>query len=318
MKKRVLVVMIIFGILLLSGCTDSDNAANNDANVSGNQIEMSILSGYVFLDTNENGIRDADEEGIEGIVINGNQSSATTNSNGEFELNVEDGDEKIKVDQSSVSSDFELTTGNDEQTITINSSEVQAKPIGYSQKLDSVTSGLNFFDSIDRDSTYNNYYFELLINDGSGYGRSMKYWVIDESIKSEAEGMVIYSNKENGTMGVYTAETNQVVVTPYMEMEDILTPFTFMEDLDPDTFTTTMYKGEENLDGKAVLVFESNAGGITATYYIWKDHKLIIKMDTKMNEAIGGFYFKDLTFDRVTIDEITYPEGAEVLDMGSM
>jgi hypothetical protein len=143
----------------------------------------------------------------------------------------------------------------------------------------------------------------------------MKLWVIDNNMKAETEGMITYYNQENGTMGVYISASNQVVITPIEEDVSIPTPFTFVDEIDSSAFAEIMFKGEEMLDGKDVLVFENAKPGFEVKYYIWKDHQIIIKMDAQNGDLEGGFYFKDFSLDTVQIEDISYPPGAEVLNV---
>ncbi|NCB43139.1 MAG: hypothetical protein EOM59_11035 [Clostridia bacterium] len=302
-KLSIFLLLIALMVLIASGCS---------TNSPGQASELSI-SGVIFLDENANGAMDSGEEGIPDVVVKSQSEEAQTNAQGEFELNTAEGEDEISVQANSLPEGLVLTTGNATQSFTISKSAA-ADPIGYASQ-DAGGSSYVFEDMVTSKSPYNNYYFELLITNSNQPDSSMKLWVIDNNMKAETQGMVTYYNEESGTMGVYTAATNQVVITPIMEAMPILTPFTFVEELDPNTFEKTMFKGEEVLDGKDVLVFENAMPGFEAKYYIWKGHQIIIKMETQTGNMGGGFYFKDLSLDTVTMQDITYPAGAEILDL---
>lgn len=301
-RLSTLLLLIALMMLIASGC--STNAPGQAGGLS--------ISGVIFLDENANGTMDSGEEGIPDVVVKSQTDEAQTNAQGEFELNTAEGEDEISVQADSLPDGLVLTTANDVQAFTITESAT-AEPIGYSDE--AAEASYVFEDIVTSRSAYNNYYFELLITNNGQPDSSMKLWVIDNNMKAEAQGMTTYYNQESGTMGVYTAATNQVVITPIMEAMPILTPFTFVEELDPDTFEETMFKGQEVLDGKEVLVFENAMPGFEAKYYIWKGHDIIIKMETQTAGMGGGFYFKDLTLDAVTMEDITYPAGAEILDL---
>jgi len=302
-KLAKLLLLVTGMVLLISGCSTN----------SPSQADEISISGVIFLDENANGAMDSGEAGIPDVVVKSQADEAQTNAQGEFELNTAEGDDEISVQADSLPDGLVLTTANDTQSFTISSSAT-ADPIGYADQ-DADGGSYVFEDIIASKSSYNNYYFELLITNSGQPDSSMKLWVIDNNMKAETQGIVTYYNQESGTMGVYTAATNQVVITPIMEVMPILTPFTFVEELDPATFEETMFKGEEVLDGKDVLVFENAMPGFEAKYYIWKGHEIIIKMDTKTAGMGGGFYFKDLSLDTVTMQDITYPAGAEILNL---
>lgn len=301
-KMMYFLILITSMLLLISGCI-------SDPSDEGNELS---ISGIVFLDANGNGSMDSDESGIANIVITSQTDETQTNAKGEFTLNTQLGEDQISVQKSSLPEGSLLTTANDTQSFTIEES-ITADAIGYTNQNSS--SNFVFGDLITNPSFINNYYFELIMTNAGQSESSMKLWVIDNNMKAETQGMITYYNQENGTMGVYTSATNQVVITPILEMMPILTPFTFIEELDPNTFEAIMFKGEEMLDGKEVLVFENSMPGFEVTYYIWKDYQLIIKMDTKTGDMTSGFYFKDLSLDTVTMEDINYPSGAEVLDL---
>lgn len=315
-KRRInlliFVILVFTSAFILWGCGSDETPASSNASESSESSAF-YISGIIFLDLNGNGTFDSGETGIKGINVSSQSDGTQTDSNGEYRLESKAGSDTIRVDTATVPAGLVLTTDNDTQTFTI-SSDTQADAIGYIEPQSS-TPMFSFRDSINDGNTYDNYYFELIMFNAGQQEETLKLWVMGNSMKAEAQGMTTFFNQENGTMGVYTAATNQVVITPIMEMMPIMTPFTFMDEFDPQTFDDIMYKGEENLDGKDVLVFENTVPGFEAKYYVWKEHKIIIKMEASSGTYEGSFYFKDLSLGSVTQDDINYPAGAEVLNL---
>ncbi|MBF4692372.1 hypothetical protein [Fusibacter ferrireducens] len=320
-NQKNLLLLIILGIssLLLWGCSNSSNESQNQPSTTSTEQTnsdlnpMYTITGIVFLDANGNGIMESDESGLPDITIKNQFSESHTDSDGQFILESQQGNDLISVVQNSLPPGLMLTTSNASQAFTV-SGHIESDPIGYTYPVPDAPS-YTFKDTITTDSTYDNYYFELQMSNAGQLNETMKLWVIGQSMKAETQGLITYYNHENGTMGVYAAETNQVVITPIMEEMPIVTPFTFVDELDAQTFDEIAYRGEEDLDDKEVLVFENTSPGFEATYYVWKEHPMIIKMETKSGSFESSFYFKDLSLGTVTPDDITYPAGAEVLNL---
>lgn len=311
----IFVILVSTSAFILWGCGSDDTPASSNNSESSEASESSAfyIKGVIFLDLNGNGAFDSGETGLPGITISSLSDETQTDSNGKYTLESKAGNDSINVDTNTVPDGLILNTDNDRQAFTL-SANIQADPIGYIET-QSNTPLFSFEDSISNEGTYDNYYFELIMFNAGQQEESMKLWVIGNNMKAEAQGMTTFFNQENGTMGVYTAATNQVVITPIMEMMPIMTPFTFVDEFDPQTFDDIMFKGEEILDGKDVLVFENTAPGFEAKYYVWKEHKIIIKMEASSGTYEGSFYFKDLSLGSVSQDDINYPAGAEVLNL---
>src|SRR5882762_1660347 len=45
-----------------------------------------VVSGHVFLDANNNGLKDKNEEGINGVVVSDQVNTAVTDANGAYQL----------------------------------------------------------------------------------------------------------------------------------------------------------------------------------------------------------------------------------------
>ncbi|MCK8060170.1 MULTISPECIES: hypothetical protein [unclassified Fusibacter] len=177
-------------------------------------------------------------------------------------------------------------------------------------------SGIEFESVLGGSAMADNYYYELVM-DNMGQTVSMKYWAIGRSYKTETMGMITFVNEETGKMGIYTEETNSVMLMDYQDTGEMINPFTYIASLDKSTFSQIRYKGEETLDDKEVLVFEYSGPEFSATYYVWKEYGLIIKMESKVGDVKTMFYFKDLAFGRVKEEDITYPEDAQVTDLSN-
>lgn len=314
-----LIFILSISLLLLWGCSSNSNESQNQSETSSteqtntNSTNVPIITGIVFLDANANGIMESEEVGLSNITIKNQFGESHTDSNGQFVLESQQGSDQISVLQSSLPLGLVLTTGNESQPFTVNG-DIESEPIGYTSPTPDAPT-YAFEDMITTDSTYDNYYFELLMTNEGQVDNSMKLWVTGQNMKAEAQGLITYYNNENGTMGVYTAATNQVMITPIVETIPIMTPFTFVDELDAQTFDEIAYSGEENLDGKDVLVFKNKGPSFEATYYVWKEHPMVIKMETKSGTFESSFYFKDLSLGTVKLEDITYPSGAEVLNL---
>lgn len=308
MKRIMLLYLII--IALLFGCS-KEVAESEDLSDKDYDSESS-LSGIVFIDENANGLFDSGEKGFEGVKITVNGAILTTDSNGKYEKKVPRGNASISIETASVPDTYTLTTGNDTQTINIEAESTSAKPIGYALKAAENSPSFEELLSYDR---HDNYYFDLIVSTVGAPDSSMKLWVIGESYKSITQGITLFVNKETGKMGVYEPNTNQVIITPLLDDTPLMTPFTYIDELDKDLFKFTHYKGTTQLDNKSVEVFEYEGAGTSVTYYLWRDYHLILKVDTKVGDIISSFYFKDLAFDTVTMEDISYPAGAKVIEV---
>jgi hypothetical protein len=45
-----------------------------------------VITGHVFVDTNNNGVKDKNEEGIKGVVVSDQVNTATTDTGGSYQL----------------------------------------------------------------------------------------------------------------------------------------------------------------------------------------------------------------------------------------
>ncbi len=322
LNRGLFILILCVIIILVTGCSNGEEMSDTSGGTTSDDTGQSEdiqearnghILGIVFEDKNGNGSVDADEPGIAQVKMNSGSTSAETDQNGGYSVSAQSGNNSIEVDAGSLEAGYVLTTGNANQTIYVDG-DVSADPIGYMRE-PAEAMGYDFGMSIENPSVYDNYYYELVMEHSGLPASNMKIWVIGNSMKAQAQGTITYYNHMNGTMGVYTEQTNQVVITPIMETMYMPNPFTFVEELDPATFDEVMYRGEDVFDGKDVLVFENTAPGFEATYYVWKEHHIIIKMEAKSNDYQSSFYFKDLTFGAVNEEDINYPPGAEVLDI---
>lgn len=181
---------------------------------------------------------------------------------------------------------------------------------------ESAVTGMEFESVLVDSAIADNYYYELVM-DNMGQKVSMKYWAIGRSYKTETMGMITFVNEETGKMGIYTEETNSVMLMDYQDTGEMINPFTYIASLDKSTFSQIRYKGEETLDDKEVLVFEYSGPEFSATYYVWKEYGLIIKMESTVGDVKTMFFFKDLAFGTVKEEDITYPEDAQVTDLSN-
>ncbi len=314
-----MLLIMMFIIMMLTGCSGgsapNQEPAQTDAQESSETGTPAshTVSGQVFEDANGNGQHDAGEAGLGNVTVRIDGMPTVTSGEGTYSLGIQEGHVALEVDEATIPEYFTLTTGNDTQSLNVDR-DTQAAPIGY-MRTGTEGDAYAFGSFVNNPSRFDNYYYELVMENAGQMENRMKIWVIGNSMKAEAQGTITYYNHMNGTMGVYTAQSNQVIVTPIMEMMYMPNPFTFVDELDPATFDEVMYRGEESFDGKSVMVFENTAPGFEARYYVWKDYNLIIKMEAKSAGYQTSFYFKDLAFDVVEEGDITYPPGAEVMDL---
>ena len=232
---------MLFSLASCGGGENPETSAAGDD--SGNTNE---ITGIVFLDENANGMFDSGESGLAGIVINGAGASATADENGTYVIYTENDSAEISVDASSLEEGYTLTTGNSTQTVTVSGGTGTAEDIGYAESASSGGDNISFSDALDGSDTYDNYYFELELVTGGQAVDSPKIWVMGENMKYETAQQSIFYNYDGGTMGVYTKDANQLVITPIMETVDIETPFTLASEIGSETFNDISYQGTEN------------------------------------------------------------------------
>ena len=174
---------------------------------------------------------------------------------------------------------------------------------------------MSFEDALNHSGDIDNYYFELIMESQGEEYQNAKMWVMDSKMKFEIAGQISYYDFSEGTAAFYSEDTNQVILMPVGEMEEMETPFTVEEDLDASDFDSFYYKGTETLEGKTVYVYEYSVAGYSVKYYLWADTGIIVKMETDSGEYKDSYYFKDLTLDCVSESDFEYPAGAEVVDM---
>lgn len=312
--QRIGLVFLIVLLLLGVGC--SNNTETMDNNESNNTTEETndtyILKGMIFFDENNDGVKDSSEKGITNVTVKCNSDSVKTDNNGYYTFKTEQKSIKIEVDESTLDSNYTLTTNNKTQNINMTSTEQDAEAIGYGKV---VSAEFKFQDTIKSGSEFKNYYFELVITDSIQEIPSIKIWAMDNNIKIEDQLQTIYINSETGTAAAYNKAINQIVVAPITEAFDMVTPFTLVSEIDPQTFDMVHYKGTEDLDGKKVYVFENTAANFEARYYVWADTGIIIKMEATHGDMSGTYYFKDLTVGDVNDSDFVYPDGVEIIDM---
>jgi hypothetical protein len=54
---------------------------------------------------------------------------------------------------------------------------------------------------------------------------------------------------------------------------------------------------------------------VYAKYYIWKDTGIIIKMIINADEYESEYYFKNMTVNELTDEDLDFPEDAQKMDM---
>ena len=323
MKKLMLFLLCIVLIVSFAACTQEDtpdtpdetaqeSVADNTAEVSDVEAASNVISGIVFFDEDSSGTLDSGETGLEGIVIDCEGQSCTTDSAGQYEFTTESSTVEISVDESSLPADYTLTTDNSVQTVEAVEGSGTASDIGY---VSTAAEGPVFSDALSTGAEYTNYHFILELTTSMG-SDTVEGWVMDSDIKWDAEGQIIFCISSQGTMGVYVKSANQLTIAPLTEAVEIETPFTVAEELDPELFSSTYYIGTEELDGKTVYVYESTMPEYVTTFYVWADNGIIIKMDViEQGGTVVSYFFKDLSIGTVTTDDFAYPAGAEVFDL---
>ena len=174
---------------------------------------------------------------------------------------------------------------------------------------------ITFEDSLKDDDIYQNYYFELESSLNGEVTPTSKFWFLNGDMKFESDEQAIFLKPSEEQMGIYTKETNQLVMMPLSDTEDFYTPFTAVDEIEDDMFDSIAYKGTEELDGKTVEVFEYDAMDVYAKYYIWKDTGIIIKMIINADEYESEYYFKNMTVNELTDEDLDFPEDAQKMDM---
>ncbi len=324
MKRLLFILATVLILLLASACNSNtaspqSSAPNNSASPStGASGDEAIISGRIFSDDNNNGMFDNGEPGISGVTVTGDNATATTDGNGEFLLSVSGGTVTVTVDESTLGAGYILTTDNSTQTLDASGGGTVAEDIGYTMTESSETAGNGpeFSQALQNTSDMTNYHFILEMS-MAGMDNSSEIWVMDNNMKFAAEGQIIYYNQSEGTMGIYASETNQLIVSPITETAEMESPFTLADEIEADAYDETQYVGTEELDGKTVYVYNTTVPEFTATYYIWADTGIIVKMETTIGGQTSTYMFKDLSIGTVTEADFAYPAGAEILDLGA-
>jgi len=174
---------------------------------------------------------------------------------------------------------------------------------------------ITFEDSLKAEGIYENYYFEMEVNVNGEDFPTSQLWFLGGDMKFENQDQAIFIKPSEEQMGIYTKETNQMVLMPISENEDFYTPFTAAEEIEEEVYEGILYKGSETLDGKTVDVFEYDAMDVYAKYYIWRDTGIIVKMIVHADEYESEYYFKNMRVNELTADDLAYPEDAEIMDM---
>ncbi len=305
-------LMIFFLLIVIfCGCTKKQEEA---ASTKDSATEKTI-TGIVFFDQNNNSVFDENEKGLAGIKITGdsNTVSVVTDQDGAYSIKLKKVPMEIKIEESSVLAGYTLTTNNSVQTFSVEQENYKATPIGYSKT--AASKEVSFEKSFSNKKDYDNYYFDLIVSGTGVANSSNKLWVIGSSFKSETQGTVTFVNQKKKNMGVYIQAQNQVIITPLQEMEKLTTPFTVVDDIPKEVLSKMEFLGKEKLDDKNVLIFEGKSNAINVKLYIWEEEGIIIRMDTKKGQHTDSYYFKDLKFDSVKDSDITYPAGANVMDL---
>ncbi|PKM94823.1 MAG: hypothetical protein CVU84_07820 [Firmicutes bacterium HGW-Firmicutes-1] len=309
--KRVCFALMLLVTLVMTFVACSGNTAGDKTAATNGEV-----TGMVFFDENDNGELDSGENGLANVKVIIDTISALTDASGKYAITVSEDELELLVDESTIGAEYTLSTNNSTQTIQLIENKGTADPIGYALK--PAESDITIGEILTDTKRYDNYYFELIITDTANSDFSMKLWFMNGSYKSDSLGITTFVNQSKGIMGVYTQANNQVVITPILEYEELVTPFTYMNELDRETFDKVYYKGKEDLDGKSVLVFENTTPTQEMKIYIWEDTGIIIKLDINSGPQKRIVYFKDLTLGNVIEADITYPAGSIVMDLSSV
>ena len=98
--------------------------------------EPGTVTGVIFEDTNGNGVKDPEEDGIPGVKVvitdsNGDPQTVTTNSNGEYSAVVPPGPTVIDIDETTLPPGAERTAGTDPTSVDVPSGGTASDVDGF-------------------------------------------------------------------------------------------------------------------------------------------------------------------------------------------
>lgn len=314
MKKFIFTIMSLGFIISLSACGgSSSNDTSEDTTNTTNNSDTFQITASVFEDLNQNQVLDSDENGIENIVIIYDGGSVSTNASGDFTIEAT-AEITIEVDPSSLPDGYMLTSENDVQTIGINGT---GEDIGYAPSVSQEDISIQRILDANHDNI-KTYEFDLYLNSNGMEMGNLHYATDGVNFIAEDDNMITYYLSESGKMGVYTKASNQLVITPAIEVATIETPFTLTSDLDPETFDQMYYKGTTTFDDKTVYIFQNVMPAYNTELYVWPEYDLIIHMSSDVNGYSAILEFQNLKINELDESAFDFPEGAEILDMTSM
>ncbi|MBS7525249.1 hypothetical protein KHM83_01015 [Fusibacter paucivorans] len=329
MRKSVLTGFVCLLMFTLSACgnTDSntDRPENSPSNSTGSATENSTaestaesaqsieVNGIIFEDLNENQIFDADEIGLSGIDIIYSGSIVTSSDDGTFLIEAA-APIAIQIDIGTLPAGYHLTTQNDTQTV---SDADGFEPIGYAPASGSEALSIDTLLNANHDAIQS-YAFDLYMNTNGMEAGSLHYAANATNFVAEDDNMITYYLGDSGKIGVYTKASNQLMVTPATETMEMVTPFTAVEQLEPDAIDAMHYKGTETFDGKTVHIFKSEIPGFTTELYIWDTYGLVVQMSTEANGNSAVMAFRNLIINDVDDSVFAFPAGAEIIDLTNL
>jgi hypothetical protein len=128
---------------------DEGNTATGQGSATvGFVASTGLIAGHAFVDVDGDGTADADDPPLAGLRVlitdsGGASVVATSDAFGDWDLTVPAGATTITVDGTSVPDGYVLTTGNENQTVTVAANAVTAAgPVGYRPPLASVSGSI--------------------------------------------------------------------------------------------------------------------------------------------------------------------------------
>jgi len=159
--------------------------------------------------------------------------------------------------------------------------------------------------------------YELVMSSDGKVVGGFNIWADGDLVRFDLadSGQSMYFDYGKKEAYIYITEGNTLMKVPIDTLgNEWESPFIFASELDDVALSAMNYKGNETLDGKKCQIFEYDNLGTTATYYVWEEEGLIIKMILEYEgQPTYEYYFKNLDINGNYDKELEIPADAKLV-----